>query len=95
MHDAIGYRKPFVQNPSLHRCFMHIYLFSLAKPLKFCLNLVHALFGVEKTNMSQVVGILLISLLREKTNISVWLDHIVGENKAFVMFLAQGILIRY
>ena len=55
----------------------------------------HALFGVEKTNMSQVVGILLISLLREKTNISVWLDHIVGENKAFVMFLAQGILIRY
>jgi len=92
MHDAIGYRKPFGK---IHHCIVASCISIYFHWLKFCLNLVHALFGVEKTNMSQVVGILLISLLREKTNISVWLDHIVGENKAFVMFLAQGILIRY
>jgi hypothetical protein len=57
---------------------LHAYLFIFIGSDSVSKNHVHALFGVEKINMSQVVGILVISLLREKTNISVWLDHIVG-----------------
>jgi len=44
--------------------------------------------------MCQVFWILVISLLREKTNISVWLDHIVAKKQRHLSCSTQEILIK-